>query len=153
MEAVKLTEAIAQIRNFSDANVVAAIVNGSLEVNLELMDPDDIRELVDAGVGRAYDTNLGIVDLRDYLADNHYVTNEDTLDEEGWRHERERLKVDAKKGKNDHASLNPREYKAFVAGVEAGNTAQYGDGGYSQEELPGMYQMWVDGGRKLEREE
>ena len=48
----------------------------------------------------------------------------------------------------DQASLNPREYEAFVYGVEWGNDAQYSDGGFEPKDLPGAYNDWVVSGRK-----
>lgn len=48
----------------------------------------------------------------------------------------------------DHSALNAREYKAFVYGVEWGNSAQYNDGGYSPKDLPEAYNEWVENGRK-----
>lgn len=58
---------------------------------------------------------------------------------------------------SDYQSIPPsavdREYAAFVYGVEWGNSAQYGDGGYDRDELPGAYKEWVEGGRKSLYEE
>jgi len=47
-----------------------------------------------------------------------------------------------------HNSEPNDEYEAFVYGVQWGNAAQYGDGGYGKEELPPAYKEWVESGRK-----
>lgn len=50
--------------------------------------------------------------------------------------------------RNAPHEMNPREYAAFVYGIEWGNSAQFNDGGYDSAELPEAYKDWIESGRK-----
>lgn len=54
----------------------------------------------------------------------------------------------ADEDRNAPHEMNPREYAAFLYGVDWGNSAQYNDGGFQGYELPQAYKDWVEGGRK-----